>query len=172
MPEQGNIQFVSTIIYIILIFLSAIITVLGSMIIMIIFTRRRIQVKEEIIKNRNIGMALIFSSFIWTIGNMCYEATSPIMNVWYSKIASGFTIKTTLLFIGGMLGSLLAALLTGGVIVYLSIKLLMIINRGTREWEEVKRSNIAVAVVISTTVVVVGMFFKSIISFIVISIFE
>ncbi len=172
MPDQGNIQLLSTLIYIALIFAAAIITVIGSMIIMIAFTRRRIQIKEEILRNRNIGMALIFSSFIWTVGNMCYEAVNPIMNVWYSHMASGFTIGTVLTFIGGILGSLSSALLIGAIAVYLAIKLLMIINKGTKEWEEVKQSNIAVAIVISTTVIVVGMFFRSIISYIVISIFE
>ncbi len=103
---------------------------------------------------------------------MCYEAVNPIMNVWYNQIATGFTLSSALSFIGGVLGSLLSALLIGAITVYLSIKLLMIINRGTREWEEIKRSNMAIAIVISTTVIVVGMFFRSIISFIVISIFE
>ncbi len=172
MPDQGNLQLFSTLTYLALIFVSAIITVMGSMVLMVTFTRHRIQIKEEILRNRNIGMALIFSSFIWTLGNMCYEAVNPIMNVWYNRMATGFTLSSALSFFGGILGSLLSALLIGAIAVYLSIKILMVINRDVKEWEEIKRSNIAVAIVFSTTVIVVGMFFKSIIGFIVISIFE
>ena len=48
----------------------------------------------------------------------------------------------------------------------------MILIKDIDEWEEIKQGNIAVAIVISITVVVVGMFFESIVSYIVINIFR
>jgi uncharacterized BrkB/YihY/UPF0761 family membrane protein len=145
---------------------------MGSMIIITHLTRRTIYVKEEIVKNRNIGIALVLSSFIWTIGRMCIETIRPIMNVWYNTYASGFSLKSVLIFVLGILGSLLIALIIGAIIVFLSMKVLMVINKDINEWEEIKRGNTAVALIISITVVVVGMFFESIVSNLVINLFN
>jgi uncharacterized BrkB/YihY/UPF0761 family membrane protein len=145
---------------------------MGSMIIITHLTRRTIYVKEEIVKNRNIGIALVLSSFIWTIGRMCIETIRPIMNVWYNTYASGFSLKSVLIFMLGILGSLLIALIVGAIIVFLSMRILMVINKDINEWEEIKRGNTAVALIISITVVVVGMFFESIVSNLVINLFN
>jgi uncharacterized membrane protein YjfL (UPF0719 family) len=170
--ETSNLELFSTILYILLIFLSVIISVMGSMIIITHLTRRTIYVKEEIVKNRNIGIALVLSSFIWTIGRMCIETIRPIMNVWYNTYASGFSLKSVLIFMLGILGSLLIALIVGAIIVFLSMRILMVINKDINEWEEIKRGNTAVALIISITVVVVGMFFESIVSNLVINLFN
>lgn len=172
MPDNTHNELLATLIYLSLIFVSAIISVLGSMMLITLFTRRSIQIKEEIVRNRNVGMALVLGSFIWTIGRMCHESVTPIMNIWYSSFSSGFNLGSTLTFIFGVLGSLLNALFIGAVVVYLSIKLLMVIYKEINEWQEIKRGNLAVAIVISITVIVVGMFFESIINFIVMSIFN
>lgn len=172
MPDASNLQMLSTIIYLILIFVSAIISVMGSMIILSFLTRKKIHVKEEIVRNRNIGIALVLGSFIWTIGRMCFESIKPIMNVWYNTFASGFDSRTALLFAVGIVGSMLNALIIGAIVVYLSIKLLMVMTGDINEWEEMKRGNIAVGIIISITVVVVGMFFEYIISYIVMHIFD
>lgn len=172
MYETSHLELFSTILYLLLIFLSVIISVMGSMIMITYLTRRTIYVKEEIVKNRNFGIALVLSSFIWTIGRMCIETIKPIMNVWYNTYASGFSLKSVLIFILGILGSLLIALVIGAIIVFLSIKVLMVINKDINEWEEIKRGNTAVALIISITVVVVGMFFESIVSNLVINLFN
>lgn len=172
MYETSHLELFSTILYLLLIFLSVIISVMGSMIMITYLTRRTIYVKEEIVKNRNFGIALVLSSFIWTIGRMCIETIKPIMNVWYNTYASGFSLKSVLIFILGILGSLLIALVIGAIIVFLSIKILMVINKDINEWEEIKRGNTAVALIISITVVVVGMFFESIVSNLVINLFN
>ncbi|MCP5102006.1 MAG: DUF350 domain-containing protein [bacterium] len=171
MPTD-DIQFFSTIIYLVLIFASVIISVMGSIILLSAFTRKKIDVKEEIVRNRNVGIALVLGSFIWTVGRMCFEAIKPIMNIWYNTFASGFTFKSGFSFFAGIFGSLLSALLIGGITVYLSIKILMILTKGINEWEEMKRGNMAVGIVLSITIIVVGMFFESIISYLVMSIFD
>ena len=172
MYETPGLELFSTIFYLILVFASLILSVIGSMIILRLLTHRKIDVKEEIVYNRNVGIALVLSSFIWTIGQMCITSIKPIMNVWYSQFASGFTFKTAISFTVGILGSLLNALIIGAVTVFLALKILMIINKGTDEWQEIKRGNMAVAIVISITVIVAGMFFESIISYIVTNIFS
>ena len=48
----------------------------------------------------------------------------------------------------------------------------MVLTRSINEWEEIKDGNHAVAIIISVTVVVVGMFFESIISTIVVNLFD
>ncbi len=169
--ETPGIEVLSTLIYVILVFVSVMISVFGSIQFLTWLTRHKIDVKEEIVYNRNVGIALVLGSFIWTIGQMCMEALKPIMNNWYSNYASGFTFGSAMKFTFGILGSLSSALVIGAIIVYLSVKTLMIINKDTREWEEIKRGNVAVAIVLSTTVIVAGMFFESIISYIVSSIF-
>ncbi len=172
MPDASNLQLLSTIIYLTLIFISAIISVMGSIIIISFLTRKKIHVKEEIVRNRNIGIAIVLGSFIWTIGRMCFESIKPIMNVWYNTFASGFDSRTALLFAIGIVGSMLNALIIGAIVVFLSIKLLMVMTKDINEWEEMKRGNIAVGIVIGITVVVVGMFFEYIISYIVMHIFD
>lgn len=172
MYETPGLGLVSTIIYIILIFASVVLSVMGSMIILSFLTRRQIDVKEEIVYNQNIGIALVLSSFIWTIGRMCLESTKPIMNEWYNTWASGLTFTSALVFMIGILGALLNALFIGAITVFLSLKILMVVNKDINEWQEIKQGNIAVAIVISITVIVVGMFFESIISYIVTNIFR
>lgn len=171
MYETSDIEILSTIIYLFLIFASAIISVMGSVFILSFLTRRKIDVKEEIVYNRNIGIALVLGSFIWTIGQMCLESSKPIMNVWYSNFASGFTLKSALIFALGILGTFLTTLVFGAITVFLSLKILLFITRYINEWEEIKQGNAAVAIVIAVTVIVVGMFFESIISYIVTDIF-
>lgn len=172
MYQTDNLQLFSTLIYFALIFASVIISVMGSMIIITFLTRKKIQVKEEIVRNKNVGIALVLGSFIWTIGRMCIESIKPIMNVWYIHYASGFTAKSAFSFVIGILGSLLAALVIGAIAVFLSITVLTFITRDIKEWEEMRWKNIAVGIVISITVIVVGMFFESIVSYIVMHIFD
>lgn len=172
MYEKEGIEFFSTLIYLILVFASVIMAVMGSIIILSALTRRRIDVKEEIVYNRNVGIALVLSSFIWTIGQMCLSSAKPIMNIWYGNYASGFTFKSGFLFTIGILCALATALIIGAVAIFLSLKILMAITKGINEWQEIKHGNMAVAIVISITVIVVGMFFESIISYIVTNIFN
>ena len=170
--ETHGLPLISTVIYVLLIFLSVIIAIMGSLIIIPFFTRRAIDEKKEIVKNRNIGIALVLGSFIWTIGRMCFETIHPMMDAWYSKYSVGFDFKSLLSLILGIIGSLLIALIIGALTVYLSIKLLMVLTRDINEWEEIKDGNIAVAIVLSVTVIVVGMFFESLISYIVANLFS
>ncbi len=172
MYETPGLELLSTIIYVILIFASVILSVMGSIIILTFLTRPQIDVKEEIAYNQNIGIALILSSFIWTIGGMCLESVKPIMNEWYNTWASGITFKSALTFAAGILGAMLNALIIGAITVYLALKILMVLIKDIDEWEEIKQGNIAVAIVISVTVIVVGMFFESIVSYIVMNIFR
>lgn len=169
--DTPGLGAVSTIFYVFLILASVLISVLGSIVMIAFLTRRKIDVKEEIVYNRNWGLALVLGSFIWTIGQMCLESVRPIMNVWYSNFASGFTLSSALSFAAGIIGALLNALLIGAITVYLSIKILMVIIKDVNEWEEIKQGNFAVAIVIAVTVIVVGMFFETIVSFLVASIF-
>lgn len=172
MYETPGIELFSTLIYLVLVFASVILAVMGSIIILTVLTRRRIDVKEEIVYNRNIGIALVLSSFIWTIGQMCLSSIKPIMNVWYGSYASGFTLKSGVIFTLGILCALLTALIISAIAIYLSLKVLMAITKRINEWQEIKQGNLAVAVVISITVIVVGMFFESIISYIITNIFN
>jgi hypothetical protein len=167
MYESSGIELVATLIYLALIFVSVIMAVFGSILLLTLFTHRKIDVKEEIVYNRNIGIALVLGSFIWTIGQMCLRSTKPIMNVFFSTYATGFTFGSAVSFTVGILGSMLTAVIFGGISVFLALKILMGITKGINEWQEIKQENIAVAVVISITVIVVGMFFESIVSYIV-----
>lgn len=169
MYGTAQIELFSTLYYLSLIFASVIVSVMGSMIILTFLTRHKIDIKEEILKNRNIGLALVLGSFIWTIGRMCLETIKPLMNAWYNNITTGFGVKSTIIFVLIVLASLLVALIIGAITVYLSIKVLMVLNKDLNEWEEIKEGNVAVALVISITVLVVGNFFESIISYIVIN---
>ncbi len=81
--ENTFLLILSNLIYLLLIFSSVIISVFGSMIIIKFLTRQKIDVREEIVVNRNIGIALVLGSFIWTLGRLCFETIKPIMNVWY-----------------------------------------------------------------------------------------
>ncbi len=171
MNEMSQLGILSTVIYLVLIFLSSIVSVLGSIGIIRFLTRKSIDVKEEIVKNKNMGISLVLVSFIWTIGRMCSETVRPIMNAWYSGYASGFTFKTILIFSLGFLGSLFVALISGALIIFLSMRILMVLTRDIDEWLEIKHGNTAVALVIAATIFVVGMFFESIISIIVIHMF-
>jgi hypothetical protein len=170
--ETPGLEIFSTIIYAFLIFVSVIISVIGSMILISFLTRREVDVKEEIVYNRNVGIAIVLGSFIWTLGRMCLESVKPIMNSWYSNYASGFTLSSALLFALGILGVLFTALTIGAITIYLAIKVLMIINKGIDEWHEIKQGNVAVAIVIGITVIVAGMFFESIIGYIGTTIFS
>ena len=111
----------------------------------------------------------MLGSFIWTIGRMCIETLKPVMNGWYNAYATGFGIKNIFMFALAVFGSLLVSLLIGALTVYLSLKMLIMINKDINEWEEIKRGNIAVAMIISITVLVVGTFFESINSYIVLN---
>jgi len=170
--QTDNLQLLSTLMYLGLIFASVIISVIGSMTMISFLARKKIDVKEEIVCNRNVGMALVLGSFTWTIGRMCFQSIKPIMNIWYDRFASGFTLKPLFSFFVGIVGSLLAAIFIGAVTVYFSIKILTVITKDINEWEEMKRGNAAVGIVISITVIVAGMFFESIVSYIVMRIFD
>ena len=170
--ETPDIQFVSTVIYFILLLISAIIAVMGSITLISRFTGKSIDEKEEIVSNRNIGMALVLGSFIWTIGRMCFETIKPTMNAWYATYSTGFDIMAVLKFTLGILGAQVIALIIGTVTIFFSVKILMVFTKNINEWEEIKNGNNAVAVMISVTVVVVGMFFESIISTIVVNLFN
>ncbi len=170
--ETPDIQFVSTVIYFILLLVSAIIAVMGSIILISRFTGKSIDEKEEIVANRNIGMAMVLGSFLWTIGRMCFETIKPTMNAWYTAYSAGFDIMTILKFTLGIIGAQVIALIIGTVTIFFSVKILMVFTKNINEWEEIKDGNNAVAVMISVTVVVVGMFFESIISTIVVNLFN
>lgn len=170
--ETPGIELSSTLIYVLLIFVSVVIAVMGSILLMRFSTRRKIDVKEEVVYRRNVGIALVLGSYIWTLGRMCLESVSPIMNTWYIHYASGFNLKSAMAFTFGIVGALLNALFIGAITIFLALRLLMFLTRDIDEWEEIKRGNVAVAVVISVTVVVVGSFFESVISYIVTTIFS
>ena len=165
MPVENSIlQLVSNLIYLLMIFASVIVSVFGSIIIIKFLTRHKVDVKEEIVKNRNIGIALVLGSFIWTIGRLCFETIKPVMNAWYSGYYAGFSLKSSLKLLGGISLSLSIALLTGAITIYFAIKILMVLTKDIDEWEEIKNGNNSVAIIISITIIVIGLFFESILS--------
>jgi len=172
MMETNDVNLLSTAIYLAVIFAAAIISVLGSIWIMTLLTRKSIQEKKEIVQRHNIGMAMVLGAFIWTIGHLCFETIKPIMNVWYVNYPAGISIQTGLLFVLGVIASLLIALVSGALVVFLALKLLMGITRDIDEWEEIRKGNIAVAVVIGVTVIVLGMFIESIVSSVCLTLFN
>ncbi len=172
MMESNGLNMLSTLIYLVVIFIAAIISVLGSIWIMAFLTRKSIQEKKEIVQRHNIGTAMVLGAFIWTVGHLCFETIKPIMNVWYINYPAGISLKTGLLFFLGVIASLLVALISGALVIFLALKLLMGITRDIDEWKEIKSGNIAVAVVIGVTVIVLGMFIESIISSISLALFN
>lgn len=162
--ENTFLLVLSNLIYLLLIFSSVIISVFGSIIIIKFLTRQKIDVREEIVVNRNTGIALVLGSFIWTLGRLCFETIKPIMNVWYSGYYSGFSLKSSLKLLYGISISLSIALLTGAFTIYFAMKVLMIINKDIDEWEEIKNGNNSVAIIICVTVIVIGLFFESVLS--------
>ena len=172
MIGNNGFHLLSTILYLALIFAAAIISVLGSIWIMVFLTRKHIQGKREIIRCHNVSSAMVLGAFIWTIGHMCFETLQPIMNVWYANYPAGINLKTGLLFFLGVIVSLLVALVSGALVVFLALKLLIGITRDIDEWEEIRKGNNAVAVVIGVTVIVLGMFIESIISTIILTLFN
>jgi uncharacterized membrane protein YjfL (UPF0719 family) len=172
MIENNGFHLVSTLIYLALIFAAAIVSVLGSIWILLFLTRKSIQEKKEIVKHHNVATALVLGAFIWTIGHMCFETIKPIMNVWYINYPAGITFRTGLLFVLGAMASLLVALVSGALVVFLALKLLIGLTRDIDEWEDIKKGNTAVAVVIGVTVIVLGIFIESIISTITLALFN
>ena len=155
---------VSNLVYLLMIFISVIISIFGSILIIKYLTRQKIDVKEEIVENRNIGISLVLGSFIWTLGRLCFETIKPAMNAWYAGYYSGFSVKSSLKLVSGISMSLFIALLAGAATIYFAIKILMILTRDIDEWEEIKNGNYSVALIISITVIVIGLFFESILS--------
>lgn len=155
---------ISNLIYLLLIFLSVVIAVFGSIIIIKYLTRQKIDIKEEIVENRNIGIALVLGSFIWTLGRLCFETIKPSMNAWYSGYYSGFSLGSSLKLLLGVIVSLSMALLAGAATIYFAVKVLMVFTRDIDEWNEIKNGNNSVAIIISITVIVIGLFFESVLS--------
>lgn len=162
--EKTFIFVLSNLVYLLMIFASVIIAVFGSIIIIKYLTRQKIDVKEEIVNNKNIGIALVLGSFIWTLGRLCFETIKPVMNAWYTGYYAGFSLKSSAKLLLGISLSLFIALLTGALTIYFAIKILMVLTRDIDEWEEIKNGNYAVAVIISITIIIVGLFFESILS--------
>lgn len=172
MFRTPGLHWSSSLFYLFLIFVSVIVAVMGSLLLIRLLTRRRIDVKEEIVQNCNLGIAMVLASFIWTIGSMALETIKPIMNAWYGFFAEGGIRFAGLgAFLGRVFGSMLLALVIGAVTVMMSIKVLMVINRDINEWEEIKGGNTAVAVVLAVTVIVAGLFFQSVVSYMVVNLF-
>jgi len=161
--ESSYLNVISILLYLILIFLAVTLTVTGAMVIIARLTRR-IDEKKEIVRNRNVGIALVFSSFLWAIGNLTLQSIRPIMNSWYTLYSRGFDFGRGVTFALKIIGSLLIALGFGAVAIFLSIRVLMVLHRKIDEWEEIKNGNLAVAITISVTVVVVGMFFQPVVN--------
>ncbi len=165
MPSDNTfLMIISNIVYLLMIFASVIISVFGSILIIKFLTRQKIDVKEEIVYNKNIGIAMVLGSFIWTLGRLCFETIKPAMNAWYSGYYAGFSLKSSLKLFGNISLSLFIALLTGAFTIYLAIKILMVLTRDIDEWAEIKKGNYSVAVIISITIIVIGFFFESILS--------
>jgi hypothetical protein len=161
--ESAYLNVLSILLYLVLIFLSVILTVGGSMLIIARLTRE-IDEKKEIVDNRNVGIALVFGSFIWAIGNLCLQTVRPIMNDWYTTFTRGFDLETGLAFGLKIVVSLSLALVFGGLVIFVSIRALMFLHRRINEWKEIQKGNLAIAVTIAVTVIVVGMFFQPVVS--------
>jgi len=171
MFKTPSLHWSSSLFYLFLIFVSVIVAVMGSLVLIRFLTRRRIDVKEEIVQNCNIGIALVLASFIWTIGLMALETIKPIMNAWYGFFTDGVQLAGLGAFIGKVFGAMMLALLIGAFTVMMALKVLMVINRDINEWEEIKGGNTAVAIVMAVTVILVGLFFQSVVSYMVVNLF-
>ncbi len=172
MFRTPSLHWSSSLFYLFLIFISVIVAVMGSLLLIRFLTHKRIDVKEEIVQNCNLGIALVLASFIWTIGSMALETIRPIMNAWYGSFADGGVQMPGLgVFLSKVFGAMMMALIIGAFTVMMALKVLMVINRDINEWEEIKGGNTAVAVVMAVTVTLSGLFFQSVVSYIVVNLF-
>ena len=154
----------------ILVILSGIFTLLFSLFLGIfvlffgfnLFTRltKNINEHEEIQKN-NIAVAILCSSFLFSMGYILKTSVTPIVQTFFNMIFhSQEGILRFLASFGIMTLQFLVSLITAVIILWVGVKVFTWLNKGIKEFEEIKKNNIAVAILIGSIIITLSVFLQ------------
>lgn len=121
------------------------------------FLTKDINENEELNAN-NIAVAVVLSGMLLSAAIVVKQVLSPAMSTFETFLYDGFSVAALAQFIGYFLGYLAGTLLITVIAIWLAIISFLKLTRGIDEFAEIKKGNIAVAVVLAVSIVIMGYF--------------
>lgn len=114
--------------------------------------------EEAEIKENNIAVAVLAGAFIFSIGNVLKTTVDPMIQTLFNILSGSYSIGLLLLNIGIMLLQFGLALVIGTLMLWLGIRIFMNLNHNIREFAEIRKNNIAVAIITASIVITLSLF--------------
>lgn len=121
------------------------------------FLTKDINENEELNAN-NIAVAVVLSGMLLSAAIVVKQVLSPAMSTFETFLYDGFSVAALAQFIGYFLGYLAGTLLITVIAIWLAIISFLKLTRDIDEFAEIKKGNIAVALVLAISIVIMGYF--------------
>ena len=114
--------------------------------------------EEAEIKENNIAVAIMAGSFIFSVGNVLRTTIDPMIHSLFNALTGGYSLGFFFLNLGAMLLQFSIALTVGTLILWLGVRIFMNLNHGVKEFEEIRKNNIAVAIITGAIIITLSLF--------------
>ena len=155
MSDQ-TIGIICGVVHLALSFVLALIATFGSF---HIFDKLTRSIKEqEELKANNVAVAIVLSGMLLASALVLRSVMSPAISTLQTYLYQGMTTMAWLKLIGFLLGYILGALAATIATIWVGLRCFMALTRRIDEFAEVKGKNVAVAIVLATVLVIMGLF--------------
>lgn len=112
----------------------------------------------EAIKNNNGAVGILFGATILSVGLVVKQAAYPMVSSLQTILHRGLSWTAVIKLIGIALGSVAIVMVVALTSIWMALRLFLRLTKDIDEMAEIRRNNIAVAVVLGCMIVVIGLF--------------
>lgn len=112
----------------------------------------------DAIKGNNVAVGILFGATILSVGLVVKQAAYPMVSSLQTGFHRGLTWLEALKIIGIALFSVALVLVISLTAVWTAVRLFLRLTRDIDEFAEIRRNNVAVAIILGCMIVVIGLF--------------
>jgi uncharacterized membrane protein YjfL (UPF0719 family) len=120
---------------------------------------------EEIARKGNLAVALVYATFFSVIAIVVWRPISPLMASWARMIYAGVGFKDFILFLIKSLIYIGTALALSGAAIFGATRLFTKVTKEVDEWDEIRKGNVAIAVMLCIMALTIGYFVSDFVSY-------
>ncbi len=110
------------------------------------------------LKENNVAAGILLGSTILSVGLVVRQAASPAISSLQTIIHKGLTFLGALKVIGIALASIVVVLIVALAAIWTAVRLFLKLTKDIDELAEIRRNNVAVAIVLGAVIIVIGIF--------------
>jgi uncharacterized membrane protein YjfL (UPF0719 family) len=108
------------------------------------------------IKENNCAVALILAATLLSVAMIIKQASFPMISIFQTIIEKGISFGGLIKILGISLSAILISMAISVIAIWLAIQIFIRLTKEIDEWNEIKKNNTAIAIILAALILIVG----------------